>query len=142
MLAHCSVLPTRSGHRVHLIRQHADQPCRTYCRLATDTSDTATAAAIVVAMGAELDAERMRPAVPSDAPRLHSHHIYSMHLCVFDGIQRLKINSLVRSERNFPKLTLDGFRETCSAHFHPFRLETLSVENFLFSSSHFVFLIL
>lgn len=81
-LAHCSVLPNRSDHRVHLIRQHADQPCRTYCRLATDTSDTAIAAEIVVAMDVELDVERMRQAVPSDVPRLHSHHIYSMHLCV------------------------------------------------------------
>lgn len=81
MLEHCWVLPSRPIHQGRLIRQHADRPFRTYCRLAIDKLDTAIAAEIVAAMDVELDVWHMHLAVPLDAPQLQSHHIDSMHLC-------------------------------------------------------------
>lgn len=80
MLGHCSVLPNRPDRRGHLIRQHADRPCRTYCRLAIGTLGTAIAAEIAVAMDVELDGGHRHRAVPLDAPPLQSHHIDSTHL--------------------------------------------------------------
>lgn len=81
MLAHCSVHPNRPDRLTHLIRQHADRPCYTYCRLAIDTLDTVIAAEIAVAMDVVHDGGHMRRAVPSDVPQLQSHHIDSTHLC-------------------------------------------------------------
>lgn len=82
MPVHCSVLPIRPDRPDHLIRQHADRPCRTYYRLAIGTLDTAIAVEIAVAMDVELDGGHMRRAVPLDAPPLQSHHIDNMHLCL------------------------------------------------------------
>lgn len=82
MLVHYLVHPNHQDHRAHLIRQHVDRPCRTYCRLAIDTLDTAIVAEIVVAMDVVHDAGHMHRAVPLDVPQLQSHHIDSMHLCI------------------------------------------------------------
>lgn len=87
---HCSVLPNRPD-RPDLIRQHADRPCRTYCRLAIGTLGTAIAAEIVVAMDVELDGGHMHRAVPLDAPPLQLHHIDSMHLCFVEMQRKKKI---------------------------------------------------
>lgn len=82
MLAHYSALPSHPNRPDHLIRQHADRPCRTYCRQAIDTLGIAIAAEIAVAVDVGLDGVHRHRAVPLDAPQLQSHHIDSMHLCV------------------------------------------------------------